>query len=174
MVRKLVAIWFAMLFALAFVSVGSAQDIDEESFEDISATAEASEPAVDASDDLVDDVGDDASELQPWEQWEYLVGAFVIPMITGIGIMKKMDVGQKNLVLAGVTLATTAIGLYLQGDLKDVSDWPSTFISLLISAFVSYNTLGRFVKVPQWLESKTGGDPLTTPVLNIRGAKAKA
>jgi hypothetical protein len=165
-------IYFLGVFAAAFLLTTSgvvAQDIDEDTFEEtVVEPAEATDPAVEADESLADDIGDDASELQPWEQWEYLVGAFIVPLLTGAAIFRNFTVAQKNGILALVTLATTAVGLFLQGDFTDVSDWPSTFISLLMAAFVSYNTIGRFIQIPQWIESKTGGDPMTGRVLNLR------
>jgi hypothetical protein len=172
---KITGICIGLLLSLALISgVAIAQDDDgndvdadvdvsvdapDVELSDEAGTVELGEPV---SEDAETDIANvDLDEQTPIELWEALSGLF-IPLGVGLIIRAGWTTQYKNGALFVLAVIVSAAGLYFQGDLDRAEDWVSTVMTLLLVSFGMYKTLYQFIPAPQWIESKTGGDPLNT------------
>jgi hypothetical protein len=167
----------AMVFAFGVVTVGSvsAQDDDADvevsvdtpdgiTVSDEEGTVEIGEPI---SEDAEADIGGvDLDEQAPIELWEALSG-LLIPLVVGVIVRQGWTSQYKNAALFGISVLVSAAGLYFQGDLDRVEDWVTTIMTIVLLAFGSYKTLWQAAPLPQWIESKTGGDPMASSSYNV-------
>jgi hypothetical protein len=131
-----------------------APDVD---LSDEEGTVEIGEPV---SEDADPDIGGvDLDEQSPIELWEALAG-MLLPILVGLVNRQGWTVQYKNGALFVLSVVVAAAGLYFQGDLDRVEDWVTTIMTLLLIAFGSYKTLWQMLPLPQFVESKTGGDPM--------------
>jgi hypothetical protein len=167
----------ALVLAFGLLAVGSATAQDDDADVDVDVdtpsgitvsdeegTVEIGEPI---SEDAEADVGGvDLDEQSPIELWEALSG-LLIPLAAGAiirqGWPKQYKVGAQVVLSVIVTVA----GLYFQGDLDRVEDWVTTIMTISLMAFGSYSTLWQVLPAPQWIESKTGGDPMASSSYNV-------
>jgi hypothetical protein len=179
--RIFAALLLALMLGVVTTSATFAQDDEADGAVDVDVTVD--EPDINLSDEagtveigepLSEDAGSDLAgvdldEMMPIELWEALAGIF-IPLVVGGIIRQGWTVQYKNIALFCVSLVVTAIGLYFQGDLDRVEDWVTTVMTLLLMAYASYNTLGQAFPVAQWIESKTGGDPMNVAKYQLKRA----
>jgi predicted ABC-type exoprotein transport system permease subunit len=149
----------AVLFALSLATMGAVDAQVEE--DDLEAVASQEEAA-----DTDDSAADTLSEVSPIETWEVVVALF-IPLVVGFVNRAGWTSQYKNAALAVVALLVTIGGLWFQGDLDQPEDWATTFMTVLILAFGTYRTLYQALPIPQWLEEKTGGDPMASSSYNV-------
>jgi hypothetical protein len=151
-----------MLFALSILTIGAVDaQVEEDDLEAVATQEEVADPDDSAADAL--------SEVSPIETWE-LLASMLIPLVVGLVNRQGWTAQYKNVALAVVALVVTVAGLFFQGDLDQPEDWITTFMTVLILSFGTYKTLYQAVPVPQWIESRTGGDPIGTSSYNVRDA----
>jgi hypothetical protein len=169
---KITGILIGLLLSFALIGgVTLAQDDDNDVDADVNVSVDA--PEVDLSDeegtveigepvseDADPDIGGvDLDEQSPIELWEALAG-MLLPILVGLVNRQGWTVQYKNGALFVLSVVVAAAGLYFQGDLDRVEDWVTTIMTLLLIAFGSYKTLWQMLPLPQFVESKTGGDPM--------------
>jgi hypothetical protein len=150
----------AMFLALSILTIGAVDaQVEEDDLEAAAAQEEVADPD--------DSAGDTLSEVSPIETWEVLA-SLLIPLVVGAVNRAGWTLQYKNAALAAVALLVTVAGLYFQGDLDQVEDWVTTFMTVLILSFGAYRTIYQAAPIPQWIESQTGGDPTRTSSYHAR------
>lgn len=112
-----------------------------------------------------DTISDDLQEASPIELWQMLAG-IVIPLVVGVIVRQGWTVQYKNAALFAVSVVVTTVGMYFAGTLDNVRDWVVVLMTIVITAYGSYQTLWQFLPLPQRIEAATGGDPLSAARYN--------
>lgn len=117
--------------------------------------------------------GDPVTAIPLLDQWT-LVGAIFLPMLIGWIIKRGWTTQQQTTVQIIVCTLWGLLGAFIDGAFAGFAlDTPDNVIAAVLGSILItwgwYQTVYKMVPIPQWIEAKTGGDPLVelTPRRNV-------
>lgn len=116
---------------------------------------------------------DPVSAMPLLDQWT-LVGAILLPLAIGWIIKRGWTTQQQTAVQVVLCTLWGLLGAYIDGAFAGFAlDTPDNVIAAVLGSILVtwawYQTVYKMIPVPQWIEAKTGGDPLVSeaPLRNV-------
>ena len=103
------------------------------------------------------------TEMTPYESWWF--SAAFLPVVVGFIIQRDWSTRAQAATAVAVYVAYGLVGSLISGQLDGLA-WDSvgnvltSIVAVAMIGYSSYQTLWRAFPLPQFIEEKTGGDPM--------------